>query len=165
MLIYGGASLLIFLFLLGPLRARMLRRLDRLAPGGVAFTVANRRAFTDPLSLAAVGTELGETAATMTSGPGVTADNFGISFWDRTPYMYLGTLDWDRIQSITVRDWQTSLPRLSSTAVVLDVAVGRATIVLPLLSPNGSTRMFSSRREGEHLAAQLEQLRAAALAA
>src|SRR5579862_8758301 len=55
-LIYGGASLLIALLLMGPIRARTLHRLDRVAPGSVAFTVANRRRFSDSLSLAAVGT-------------------------------------------------------------------------------------------------------------
>jgi hypothetical protein len=162
MIIYGGISLIILLFLIGPIRARTLRRLDRVAPGSVAFTISNRRQFTDPLSLAGVGTELGLHATSLTSEPCVTADGFGISFWDNTPPIYVGTLDWDRISCIAVCNLQTPLRRWTASAIVLDVAVEGAVIPLPLLSPNGSNRMFASRRESELLAGRLESLRAAA---
>jgi hypothetical protein len=162
MLIYGTATILIALFLIGPIRRRNLRKLTRLAPGSVAFTVENRRQFTDPLSLVGVGTELGERAPSLTSSPGVTADAFGLSFWDHTPFSYVGTIDWDRVCDIRVSTQRSTLPRFGTTAILLDVLVEGATIQLPLLSPNGTNGMFASRRESEYLATQLKQLRAAA---
>jgi len=161
-IIYGSVSVVIALVLIGPLRARSLRRLGKLAPGGIAFTVANRRQFSDPLSLVGVGTELAERAITMTSGPGITADSFGLSFWDNTPFTYLGCLDWDRVHRIRVTRRQTPWRRWTATAILLDIAVGGATIELPLLSPNGSDSILATRRESEYLARELEQLRAAA---
>lgn len=101
----------------------------------------------------------------MTSGPGVTADNFGLSFWDNTPFVYVGTLDWDRITSIAVRNWQTPYRRWRATAIVVNVTVDGASVALPLLSPNGSSRMFASHRESEFIARQLESLRSASGAA
>jgi hypothetical protein len=162
-IIYGPLAVIVVLMLIGPIRSRSLRQLERGAPGGLAFTVANRRQFTDPLSLVGVGTDLGTRATYLTSGPGVTADDFGLSFWDNTPFIYVGTIDWDRIGDIRVTDIQTPYRRWTATAILLDVAVDGATVELPLLSPNGTNRVFASRRESEFLASRLEALRTAAI--
>ena len=165
MIVYGPLAIILVLLLVGPIRGRSLRQLERVAPGSLAFTVANRRRFSDALSLVGVGTDLGTRAAYLTSGPGVTADAFGLSFWDNTPFVFVGAIDWDRIAAIGVRDLQTPYRRWTPTAIVLEVAVDGATIELPLLSPNGTSRMFSSRRESAFLASRLESLRSAAVPA
>jgi hypothetical protein len=159
MIVYGGASVILFLFLVGPLRGRTLRRLERLAPGSLVFTISNRRVFAEALAVAAVGTELGRKATGLTSGPCVTADSLGLSFWDNTPLQYLGSLDWSRIESLEVGELQTPYRRWSSSAILLRVRVGEGTIVVPLLSPNGSRTMSGSRRESAFLAHELEKLR------
>jgi hypothetical protein len=164
-IVYGPLAVLVLLFLIGPIRSRTLRQLGRQAPDALAFTVANRREFTDPLSLVGVGTALGARASSLTSGPAVTADNFGVTFWDNTPFFYVGTVDWDRISGISVRDIRTPYRRWTATAIVLDVGVAGATVELPLLSPNGTNRVFASRRESEFLASHLESLRSAAVPA
>jgi hypothetical protein len=165
MIIYGGASLLLLLFLIGPIRGRTLRRLNRLAPGSIVFTISNRRQFADALSLAAVGTELGEQAATFTSAPCVTADSLGVTFWDNTPLSYIGFLDWTQIATIEARDYPTTFRRWTASAIVLSVEVGGAVVDVPLLSPNGTREMYASRREGAWLARELESLRSACIAA
>jgi hypothetical protein len=158
-LIYGGASLLILLVVMGPIRSRTLSRLDRVAPGSVAFTVANRRLFSDSLSLAAVGTDLGYRASSMTSAPCVTADAQGITFWDCTPLLYVGSIKWRSIASVGVRDSSTPWRRIAPSAIVVEVRVGSVEVPVPLFSPNGTKRMFASRRESAWLAGELESLR------
>ena len=46
-----------------------------------------------------------------------------------------------------------------STAILLDVSVGAANIRVPLIAPNGTNRMFATRREAQWLAERLEALR------
>jgi hypothetical protein len=161
-LIYGGASLLLLLLLMGPIRSRTLRRLDRVAPGSVAFTVANRRSFSDSLSLAAVGTDLGYRASSMTSAPCVTADAQGLTFWDCTPLLYVGSIKWGSVASVGVRDIKAPWRRIAPSAIVVEVRVGEAEIPVPLFSPNGTRRIFASRAESRWLAGALESLRNAA---
>jgi len=159
MIIYGGATVLVFLFLIAPLRGRLLRRLEQVAPGSLVFTISNRRAFGEALAVAAVGTELGRRATGLTSGPGVTADALGLSFWDNTPPQYVGSLDWSRIESLEVGDLQTPFRRWSSSAIFLHVNLGEGTIMVPLLSPNGTRGISGSRRESTFLLRALETLR------
>jgi hypothetical protein len=164
-LIYGGASLLILLLLMGPIRSHTLHRLDRVAPGSVAFTVANRRLFSDSLSLAAVGTDLGYRASSMTSAPCVTADAQGLTFCDCTPLLYVGTINWRSVASVGVRDINAPWRRIAPSAIVVEVRVGSVEVPVPLFSPNGTRRMFASRRESAWLAGELESLRNGAVAA
>jgi hypothetical protein len=159
MIIYGVAGIVLLLFLIAPIRGRSLARLERLAPGSVAFTIANRRAFAEALAVAATGTRLGRQATGLTSAPGVTADILGLSFWDNTPFQYIGSLDWSRISSLEVADLQTPYRRWSAPAILLHVRVGEGLVVVPLLSPNGTRGMSGSRRESAFLLAQLEALR------
>jgi hypothetical protein len=159
MIVYGVASVVVFLFLVGPIRGRTLRRLERVAPGSVVFTVSNRRAFAEALSRAAAGSELGLKATGLTSGPCVTADALGLSFWDNTPLQYLGAVDWSRIVRIEVGNLQTVYRRWSSSALLVHVRVGDGIVIVPLLSPNGTRAMSGSRRESTYLAAELESLR------
>jgi hypothetical protein len=159
MLIYGPAALLLLLFLIGPIRGRTLSRLERLAPGGVAFTISNRKVFGERLAVAAVGTELGWRATGLTSAPCVTADPLGLSFWDNTPLEFVGSLDWSRIAGLDVGELQTPFRRWSSSAILLRVSVGEGVVVVPLLSPNGTRGMFASRRESEYLLRALEAMR------
>jgi hypothetical protein len=159
MIIYGGATVVLFLFIIAPLRGRMLRRLERVAPGSLVFTISNRRAFGEALAVAAVGTELGRRATGLTSGPCVTADALGLSFWDNTPLQYVGSLDWSRIVGLEVGELQTPYRRWSSSAIFLQVTLGEGTIMVPLLSPNGTRGMSGSRRESTFLARELDALR------
>lgn len=159
MIIYGIGAIVLVLFLVAPIRGRILRRLDQLSPGSVAFTISNRRVFAQALAAAAVGSPLGARATGMTSAPSVTADSRGLTFWDNTPPELVGALDWRRIESLEVITLQTALRRLSSSAILLHVTVGEGTIAVPLLSPNGTRGMYGSRRESEFLLGQLEALR------
>ena len=159
MIIYGVVAIVLVLFLVAPIRGRILRRLDRLAPGSVAFTIANRKVFSQALAAAAAGTRLGARATGLTSAPSVTADALGLTFWDNTPPELVGSLDWSSIASLEVADLQTPLRRWSASAILMRVTVGTGTVVLPLLSPNGTRGMSGSRRESEFLLAQLEALR------
>jgi hypothetical protein len=162
-IIYGGAALVILLFLIGPIRGRTLSRLERLAPGSVAFTISNRRLFGEALSRAASGTVLGRRATGLTSAPCVTADTLGLSFWDNTPLEYVGSLDWSRVASLEVGAVQTRLRRWSASAILVEVEADGSVVVVPLLSPNGTRRMFASRRESEWLARELESLRSSSV--
>ena len=159
MIVYGIAGILLLMFLVAPIRGRTLARLERLAPGSVAFTISNRRAFSEPLAIVASGTPLGTVATGLTSGPCVTADPLGITFWDNTPLQYVGSLDWDRIESIEVGQLQTPYRRWSSSAIFLHVSMGEGTMMVPLLSPNGTREMSGSRRESAFLLDRLEELR------
>jgi hypothetical protein len=159
MIIYGVAAIMLLLFLIAPIRGRTLRRLERLAPGSIVFTIANRKAFGNALAVAAVGTRLGRHATGLTSGPCVTADALGLSFWDNTPLEYVGSLDWSRIVGLEVGALQTPYRRWSSSAIFLHVLVGEGTIMVPLLSPNGTRGMSGSRRESQFLLDKLEALR------
>jgi hypothetical protein len=163
MIIYGVGSVILFLFLVAPIRSRTFRRLEKLAPGSVTFTISNRKVFGEALAVAAVGTELGRRATGLTSAPCVTADTLGLSFWDNTPFEYVGSLDWHRITAIEVGELQTPYRRWSSSAILLTVSVGEGTVVVPLLSPNGTRAMSGSRRESTYLAAALEALRTASV--
>jgi hypothetical protein len=165
MIIYGGAAILVFLFLIAPLRGRVLRRLARAAPGSIVFTISNRRIFGEALAVAAVGTELGRRATGLTSGPGVSADAFGLTFWDNTPLQYIGSLDWNRIESLEVVDLQTLYRRWSASAILVRVRLGEGTVTVPLLSPNGTRAMAGSRRESTFLLRELETLRTAGVEA
>lgn len=89
----------------------------------------------------------------------MTADPLGISFWDNTPLQYVGSLDWDRIERIEVGRLQTPYRRWSSTAIFLYVSMGEGTIMVPLLSPNGTRELSGSRRESAFLLDRLEELR------
>jgi hypothetical protein len=160
MIIYGVAGIILLLLLIGPIRGRTLARLERVAPGSVAFTISNRRAFSDPLAVAAFGTPLGIRATALTSGPCVTADALGLTFWDNTPLEHVGSLDWSRITAIEVGHLQTPYRRWSASAIFLHVLVGEGTVMVPLLSPNGTRGMSGSRRESAFLLGQLEGLRA-----
>jgi hypothetical protein len=159
MIVYGVGSVLLFLFLVAPIRGRTLQRLERVAPGSVVFTISNRKVFGEALTVAAVGSELGRKATGLTSGPCVTADALGISFWDNTPLQYLGSLDWSRIDRIEVGNLQTLYRRWSSSALLVHVRLGDGIVVVPLLSPNGTRAMSGSHRESTYLAAELESLR------
>ena len=53
---------------------RTLLQLERLAPGSIAFTIANRKIFGETLAAAATGTRLGDRATGLTSAPCVTAN-------------------------------------------------------------------------------------------
>jgi hypothetical protein len=159
MLIYGPAAILLLLFLISPIRGRTFARLERLAPGSVAFTISNRRIFGEALAVAAVGTELGKRATGLTSAPCVTADVLGLTFWDNTPLEHVGSLDWSRIASLEVGELQTLFRRWSASAIFIHVEVGLGTVMVPLLSPNGTRGMSGSRRESEFLLRQLEALR------
>jgi hypothetical protein len=159
MIIYGGAGIILLLFLIAPIRGRTLARLERLAPGSIAFTISNRKAFSEPLTVAAFGTPLGIRATGLTSGPCVTADALGLTFWDNTPLEHVGSLDWSRIASLEVGQLQTPYRRWSASAIFLHVLVGDGTVMVPLLSPNGTRGMSGSRRESAFLLGQLEALR------
>jgi hypothetical protein len=159
MIIYGVAAIIVLLFLIGPIRGRTLARLERVAPGSVAFTISNRKAFSAPLAVAAVGTSLGVRATGLTSAPCVTADALGLTFWDNTPLGYVGSLDWSRVESLEVGELQTPYRRWSASAIFVHVALGEGTIMVPLLSPNGTRSMTGSRRESQFLLGQLEELR------
>ena len=124
MIIYGIGALVLLLFLVAPIRGRILRRLDRLAPGNVAFTIANRKIFGEALAAAAGGTRLGDRATGLTSAPCVTADPVGLTFWDNTPPERVGSLDWSRIASLEVADVQTAYRRWSVSAILLHVSAG-----------------------------------------
>jgi hypothetical protein len=165
MIVFGGASVILFLFLVGPLRGRVLRRLARVAPGSIVFTISNRRVFGESLAVAAVGTELGRRATGLTSGPGVTADAFGLTFWDNTPLQYVGSLEWKRIESLEVVDLQTLYRRWSASAILVRVRLGEGTVTVPLLSPNGTRAITGSRRESTYLLSELEALRTASVEA
>ena len=162
MLIYGTAGIIIALFLIAPIRDRTLRRLQRLAPGSLGFTIANRREFADPLSLAAVGTPLGERAATLTTAPCATADSEGITFWDNNPLTLVGSIPWSGVETVDAGELRTRYVPWPSTAILLDVSVGGANIRVPLIAPNGTNRMFATRREAHWLAERLEALRVGA---
>jgi hypothetical protein len=159
MIIYGGAAIVLLLFLIAPIRGRTLLRLGRLAPGSVAFTISNRKVFGEALAVAAVGTPLGVRATGLTSAPCVTADTLGLTFWDNTPLEHVGALDWTRIASLEVGDLQTPYRRWSASAIFVHVFVGSGTVMVPLLSPNGTRGMSGSRRESAFLLGQLEVLR------
>ena len=159
MIIYGSAAIVLLLFLIAPIRGRTLRRLERLAPGSVAFTISNRKVFGEALALVAAGTPLGVRATGLTAAPCVTADTLGVTFWDNTPLERIGSLDWGRIASLEASELQTPYRRWSASAILLHVAVGSGTVTVPLLSPNGTRGMSSSRRESEFLLRQLEALR------
>jgi hypothetical protein len=159
MLIYGPAALLLLLFLIGPVRGKTLRRLELVAPGSIPFTISNRKVFGERLAVAAVGTELGRRATGLTSAPCVTADALGLRFWDNTPLEFVGALDWSRVASVTVGDFQTPFRRWSSSAILLHIRVGEGIVVVPLLSPNGTRGMFASRRESEFLVRALDAVR------
>jgi hypothetical protein len=159
MIIYGPAAIVLLLFLVAPIRGRTLARLQRVAPGSVAFTISNRRAFSEPLAVAAFGTPLGIRATGLTSGPCVTADALGLTFWDNTPLQYVGSLDWTRIERLEVGEKQTPYRRWSASAIFVHIAVGDGTVMVPLLSPNGTRGMSGSRRESAFLLRQLEALR------
>jgi hypothetical protein len=159
MIIYGGVAMILLLFLVAPIRGRTLRRLEALAPGGVAFTISNRKVFGEALAVAAVGTPLGTRATGLTAAPCVTADTLGLTFWDNTPPEHVGSLDWSRIASLEVGELQTPYRRWSASAIFVHVIMGSGTITVPLLSPNGTRGMFGSRRESEFLLGQLESLR------
>jgi hypothetical protein len=159
MIIYGSAAIILLLVMIAPIRGRVLRRLEHAAPGSIVFTISNRRVFGEALAVAAVGTELGRRATGLTSGPCVTADALGLSFWDNTPLGYVGALDWTRVTALEVGELQTPYRRWSASAILLSVAVGEGIVVVPLLSPNGTRGMSGSRRESTYLAAALETLR------
>jgi hypothetical protein len=159
MIIYGGAAMILLMFLIAPIRGRTLRRLEALAPGSVAFTISNRKVFGEALAVAAVGTPLGTRATGLTSAPCVTADTLALTFWDNTPLEHVGSLDWSRIASLEVGELQTPYRRWSASAIRLQVSVGSGTVMVPLLSPNGTRGMSGSRRESEFLLRQLEALR------
>ncbi|HEX4399888.1 MAG TPA: hypothetical protein VHZ98_01015 [Galbitalea sp.] len=159
MLIYGPVALLLLLCVIGPIRGRTLSRLERLAPGSIAFTISNRKVFGERLAVAAVGTELGRRATGLTSAPCVTADTLGLTFWDNTPLERVGSLDWSRIPSLEVGELQTPFRRWSSSAILLQVTVGKGVVVVPLLSPNGTRGISGSRRESRYLLGLLETLR------
>ena len=108
MIIYGGVALILLLFLVAPIRGRTLRRVGRLAPGSVPFTISNRRVFGDALARATAGTPLGDRATGLTSAPCVSADVLGLTFWDNTPPERVGSLDWCRVASLEVVDLQTT---------------------------------------------------------
>ncbi len=163
MIIYGVGSVILFLFLVAPIRGRTFRRLEKLAPGSIAFTISNRKVFGEALAVAAVGTELGRRATGLTSAPCVTADALGLSFWDNTPFEYVGSLDWSRITGLEVGELQTPYRRWSSSAILVTVSVGEGTVVVPLLSPNGTRAMSGSRRESTYLVGELELLRTASV--
>jgi hypothetical protein len=163
MIIYGGATVILALFLIAPIRGRTLRRLEKVAPGSLVFTVSNRRVFGEALAVAAVGTSLGQMATGLTSAPCVTADALGLSFWDNTPLQYVGSLDWGRIVGLEVGELQTPYRRWSSSAILLQVTLGEGTVMVPLLSPNGTRGMSGSRRESLFLARELEALRSSSV--
>ena len=163
MIIYGGAAMILLLFLIAPIRGRTLRRLESVAPGSVGFTISNRKVFGDALALAAVGTSLGTRATGLTAAPCVTVDRLGLTFWDNTPLEHVGSLDWSRVASLEVSELQTPYRRWSASAILLHVAVGSGTVTVPLLSPNGTRGMSGSRRESEFLLRQLEALRTASV--
>jgi hypothetical protein len=95
----------------------------------------------------------------------MTADTLGLTFWDNTPLEYVGSLEWSRIARLEVGDLQTSYRRWSASAIFLHVRLGSGTVMVPLLSPNGTRGMSGSRRESEFLLGQLEALRTAGVAA
>jgi hypothetical protein len=160
MIIYGVGGLIIALFLIAPLRNRTFRKLEKLRPGSVAFTIANRREFVDPLSLAAVGTPLGEGAATLTAAPCVTADATGLTVWDNNPLALVGSIPWTDVTQLDAGELRTRYRIVgAASAILLDVAVGGASIRVPLISPNGTNRMFATRREARWLADALNALR------
>ena len=159
MIIYGTGAIILLLFLVAPIRGRMLARLEKLAPGSVAFTISNRKVFGEALAVAAVGTPLGTRATGLTSSPCITADTLGLTFWDNTPLEHVGSLDWSRIASLEVGDLQTPYRRWSAAAIFVHVVVGSGTVMVPLLSPNGTRGMSGSRRESAFLLGQLEALR------
>jgi hypothetical protein len=165
MIIYGTAAIILLLFLVAPIRGRTLNRLERLAPGSVAFTISNRKVFGEALAVAAVGTPLGNRATGLTSAPCVTADTLGLTFWDNTPLELVGSLDWNRVASLEVGDLQTPYRRWSASAIFVHVFVGSGTLMVPLLSPNGTRGMSGSRRESEFLLRQLEALRGSSVIA
>ena len=165
MIIYGIGAVILLLFLVVPIRERILRRLDRLAPGSVAFTIANRRLFGEALALAAAGTDWVERATGLTSAPSVTADTIGLTFWDNTPPERVGSLEWSRVAGLEVVDLQTAYRRWSSSAILVHVSTRSGTVAVPLLSPNGTRGMTGSRRESEFLLGQLEALRTTSVAA
>ena len=165
MIVYGTAGILLLLFLVAPIRGRTLTRLERLAPGSVAFTISNRKAFSAPLAIVAAGTPLSLRVTGLTSGPCVTADLLGLTFWDNTPLQYVGSLDWDRIERIEVGQLQTPYRRWSSSAIFLHVTMGEGTMMVPLLSPNGTREMSGSRRQSVFLLGRLEELRSTSVTA
>jgi hypothetical protein len=163
MIIYGVAGIVLLLFLIAPIRGRTLARLERVAPGSVGFTISNRKVFGEALAVAAIGTPLGIRATGLTSAPCVTADARGLTFWDNTPLEHVGSLDWRRIAGLEVGDLQTPYRRWSASAIFLHVSMGEGTVMVPLLSPNGTRGMSGSRRESAFLLRQLEALRTASV--
>jgi hypothetical protein len=159
MVICGIGAVILLLFLVSPIRGRILSRLERLAPGSIVFTIANRRLFGEALALAVAGTPWAERATGLTSAPSVTADSVGLTFWDNTPPERVGWLEWSRVASLEVVDLQTTYRRWSSSAILVHVSTGSGTVAVPLLSPNGTRGMFSSRRESEFLLGRLEAVR------
>jgi hypothetical protein len=153
----------ILLFMVGPIRARTLGKLDQLSVGGLSFTISNRRRFSDSLALAGLGTTLGEHAAHFTAEPGVTADLHGIHFWDNNPPVHVGMIAWGRVSDIRI-DAPTGSNPFSRFAIDLAVEVERSIITLSLVSPNSTRRMRSFRRDGDAIVRDLRQLQAAAIA-
>jgi hypothetical protein len=159
MIIYGVGTIVLLLFLVAPIRGRTLARLERVAPGSVVFTISNRKAFSEPLAVAAFGTPLGIRATGLTAAPCVTADTLGLTFWDNTPLQHLGSLDWNRVTGLEVGELQTPYRRWSASAIFVHVLAGDGTVMVPLLSPNGTRGMSGSRRESAFLLGELEALR------
>jgi hypothetical protein len=159
MIIYGIGAIALLLFLVAPIRGLTFARLERVAPGSLAFTISNRKVFGNALATAAADTNLGRSATGLTTAPCVTADALGLSFWDNTPLQYVGSLDWSRIERLDVGELQTSYRRWSSSAIFLHVSMGEGTMMVPLLSPNGTREMSGSRRESAFLLERLEELR------
>ena len=158
-----GVGVVVLLLLVGPVRARTLGILERKSPGSLAFTIANRRRFSDSLALAGVGTELGARVAHFTAEPGVTADLDGITFWDNTPPTRAGTIAWSQISHI--RMTEAPGPSLFGRyAIEVSVLVDTAVIIVPLMSPNSTRSMRSSRTNGRSITHGLADLRAASLA-
>jgi hypothetical protein len=151
----GGIAIL--LASLGPIRAITFVKLRTLAGTDVVFTVANRPEFADALSLGAVGTELGDRAAVFTSEPLVSADEIGLSFWDNNPITLVGSIPWNVISSIEAGDVRTRYRRITSHAISVDVAFGRAVIRVPLLSPNAGRSPIGSRGDVDWIVTELRR--------